>query len=129
MTGRSDYDILCQAIDEGRYLISRDQKLMDHRRAQGTVILLPDDTLETSIKSLSEQVPINWHFTPFMRCTVCNTELKTATEDQIKTIPGKSQQHVDEVFYCPSCEQVSWQDGHVQRMRAQLEQWHTLYNQ
>ena len=128
-TGRSDYDILCQAIDEERYLISRDRKLMEHRRAPGTVILLPDDTLEVSIKSLSEQVPVNWHFYPFMRCTVCNTELQTATEDQIKTIPEKSQQQVDEALYCPSCEQIYWQGSHVLRMRAQLEQWHTLYNQ
>jgi len=102
---------------------------MKHRRASGTVILLPDDTLEVSIKSLSEQVPINWHFNPFMLCTVCNTELKTATEDQIKTIPEKLQRHDDEVYYCSSCEQVYWQDDHAQRMRAQLELWHSLYNQ
>lgn len=126
--GRSDYEVLRQAIDEGRYLITRDRKLMEHRRAEGTVILLHEDTLEACIKSLSEQLPVDWHFNPFMRCTVCNTELHTATEAQIQTIPQKSQQVVNEAFYCPSCEQVYWEGSHVKRMRHQLDRWHTLYN-
>lgn len=126
--GRSDYEILRQAIDEGRYLITRDRKLMEHRRAAGTVILLPEDTLEACIKSLSEQLPVDWHFNPFMRCTVCNTELQNATEEQIAALPETLNHRIKQAFYCPSCGQVYWEGSHVKRMRRQLEKWHTLYN-
>lgn len=127
--GRSDYELLRQAIDEERQLITRDQKLMEHRRAPGNVILLSCENLEDCVRALSEQLPIDWHYQPFMRCTVCNTPLNQATEQQIQTIPHNSKQVVNEAFYCPTCDQVYWEGSHVKRMRAQLAQWHTLYNQ
>ncbi|MGD8484818.1 MAG: DUF5615 family PIN-like protein [Thioalkalispiraceae bacterium] len=127
--GRSDYEILRQAIDEGRYLVTRDRKLMEHRRAKGAVILLPEDTLEACVKSLSEQLPVDWQFNPFMRCTVCNTELQPATQQQIASLPGTLNDRIKHAFYCPVCEQVYWEGSHVKRMRRQLQKWHDLYNQ
>ena len=126
--GRSDYELLRHAIDEHRYLITRDQKLMEHRRAPGNVILLSCDNLEECVQSLSEQLAIDWHYHPFMRCTVCNTPLSIASAKQIETIPENSRKVTSEAFYCPTCDQVYWEGSHVKRMRTQLAQWHTLYN-
>ncbi|MEJ2142667.1 MAG: DUF5615 family PIN-like protein [Gammaproteobacteria bacterium] len=126
--GRSDYDLLRQAIDEGRYLITRDQKLMEHRRAPGNVILLTCDGLEECVRSLSEQLPVDWQYQPFKRCTVCNTPLNLASAKQMQSIPANSQKAITEAFYCPTCDQVYWDGSHVKRMRAQLEKWHALYN-
>lgn len=127
--GRSDYELLRHAIDEDRYLITRDQKLMEHRRAPGNVILLTCDGLEECVSSLSEQLPVDWQYKPFMRCTVCNTPLNLASAKQMENIPENSQKVVSEAFYCPTCDQVYWEGSHVKRMRAQLAQWNTLYNQ
>ena len=126
--GRSDYELLRQAIDEQRYLVTRDQKLMEHRRAAGTVILLNCDGLEECVRALSEQLPIDWHYQPFMRCTVCNTPLRDATAQEIQTIPKSSQQVTQQAFYCPTCEQVYWEGSHVKRMRERLAHWHAQYN-
>lgn len=127
--GRSDYEILRQAIEEQRYLLTRDRKILEHRRASGTVILLPEGSLDDMVKSLSEQLPIDWLFQPFVRCSVCNTKLDPATEAQRQLIPQDMKDKNVAAFYCPTCEQVYWDGGHVQRMRHKLEYWHTLYNQ
>lgn len=127
--GRNDYELLRQAIDEDRYLITRDQKLMEHRRAPGNVILLTCDGMEECVRELSKQLPVNWYYQPFMRCTVCNTPLRNATEQEMASIPSNSQKVVNQAFYCSTCEQVYWEGSHVKRMRAQLEKWHTSYNQ
>jgi uncharacterized protein with PIN domain len=127
--GRSDYELLRDAIADGRYLITRDQKLMEHRRAPGTVILLTCDGMEECVRSLSEQLPVDWQYQPFTRCTVCNTPLQAASSRQKDSIPKRSKKSVEEAYYCPSCEQVYWDGSHVKRMRTKLEEWHTLYNQ
>jgi uncharacterized protein with PIN domain len=126
--GRSDYEVLRQAIDEQRYLVTRDRKLMEHRRAPGTVILLNCDGIEQCVASLSEQLPVNWQYRPFVRCTVCNTPLIKASPQQKQSIPEQSQQHIDDAFYCPVCNQVYWEGSHVRRMRNQLKKWHRTYN-
>jgi len=121
--GRSDYELLMQAIQEERYLITRDRKLLEHRRAPGTVILLECDGLKECAKALSQQLPINWLEQPFIRCMVCNTLLRPAAENEMATLPEKIKSQLDSPLYCPSCQKVYWDGGHVERMRQRLENW------
>lgn len=118
-----DYRLLRQAIDEGRLLITRDRELARHRRAKGTVILLEADGLEACAEVLSKQVNIDWLHAPFSRCMNCNTPLKNATPQQIRSLPLKNKAHINAAFYCPECNQVFWDGSHVQRMRHHLTDW------
>ena len=43
--GDTDYELLRQAISEGRLLITRDRELARMRRAKDTVVLMQADTL------------------------------------------------------------------------------------
>lgn len=124
----ADYYLLRQAIDEGRLLLTRDRKLLEHRRAPGTVILLSADTLEACAEELSTLLDINWQHDPFSRCLVCNSLLQDATPQQCENIPPKARQHVEAAYYCPHCNQVYWEGSHVKRMRRQLHHWqHTQH--
>ena len=126
--GRSDYELLKQAIAEDRQLITRDRKLLEHRRAPGTVILLECDGLEDCAKALSQQLPINWLKQPFIRCMVCNTLLRPAVENEIATLPEKIKSQLDSPLYCSSCQKVYWDGGHVDRMRQRLESWQSEFS-
>ena len=125
--GRSDYEILQQAIAEQRYLITRDRKLLEHRRAPGTVILLECNDLETCAEALTQQLSVNWLYQPFVRCMVCNTPLRPAEGDEVNSLPDKIQSQLDTPLYCPSCQKVYWDGGHVKRMRQRLEKWQSAF--
>ena len=126
--GRDDYEILKQARMENRILLTCDQALTEYRGADEHVVLLETGSFDELAKQVSQECQVNWQFQPFTRCMSCNTALQEADEIQRKTIPDDVKQNRNEVYYCPSCNKVYWDGGHVQRMRAQLEQWHQLYN-
>jgi uncharacterized protein with PIN domain len=126
--GRSDYELLKQALAEDRLLITRDRKLLEHRRASGTVILLDCNELEDCARELTKQLPVNWLYQPFIRCMVCNTSLRPATENEAATLPEKIKSQIDSPLYCPSCQKVYWDGGHVDRMQVRLNKWQTEFN-
>lgn len=119
----ADYYLLRQAIDEGRLLLTRNPKLLEHRRAPGTVILLSADTLEACAEELSTLLDINWQHDPFSRCLACNSLLQDATPQQREKTPPRARQLVEAAYYCPDCNQVYWEGSHVKRMRRLLEHW------
>jgi uncharacterized protein with PIN domain len=118
--GQSDYELLRQAIDEGRLLLTRDREMAKMRRARDTVILLQADSLEACARELAERLPINWQWRPFSRCLQCNTPLTTATAEQRQAAPSDV---TPPVYYCPTCQQVFWDGSHAQRMREHLARW------
>lgn len=118
-----DYYLLRQALHEGRLLLTRDQKLLEHRRAPGTVILLSAETLEDCAEELHTLLDINWQHDPFSRCLVCNTLLLDAKPEQHTDIPPRTRAHAPSACFCPQCNQVYWEGSHVKRMRRQLDRW------
>ncbi len=127
--GRADYELLKQALAEDRLLITRDRKLLEHRRAHGTVILLECNNLEDCIMALSRQVPIDWLHDPFVRCLVCNTHLIEARPEHLSNLPLRLRDSIDTAYYCPRCQKVYWDGSHVSRMRTRLQDWHQRFAQ
>ena len=123
--GHSDYELLQQALKENRLLITRDKKLLEHRRAPGTVVLLKSDRLDDCAYKLKQKVSINWLHRPFTRCMVCNTLLQLANSEQVSSLSEKILSQIDTPVYCPSCNKLYWDGGHVERMRERLEKWQT----
>ena len=125
--GRDDHEILKLARKEDRILLTCDRALTEYRDADKVVVLLETGSLDELAKQVSQKCQVNWQFQPFTRCTTCNTTLKEADDIQRKTIPDDVKQDFGVVYYCPSCNKVYWDGGHVQRMRTQLEKWHQQY--
>lgn len=128
--GRSDYKLLQQARKEDRLLLTCDKALSEYREAQQHVAVLKMGSLNDFVAELSELCHINWLFKPFSRCTTCNSALLEANPEQRKLIPQDiSREQVSPlVYYCPKCNKVYWDGGHVARMRSQLEKWQLKYN-
>jgi len=126
--GRDDYEVLKLARKEDRVLLTCDRALTEYRDAKKNVVLLETGSLDELARQVSQKSQVNWQFQPFTRCLTCNTVLKEADDSQRKTIPDDVKQEFRGVYYCPACNKVYWDGGHVQRMRTQLEKWHTSFN-
>ena len=113
----ADYYLLRQAINAGRFLLTSAPAIAEMRRANGTVLLIESDNLEDCVEELGAYLNINWHFKPFSRCSVCNTELNLSVDETS-----------EDNSYCPGCKQVFWDASHTERMRTQLNSWYQKYS-
>lgn len=121
-SGESDKALLERALREQRHLLSRDQKLLEHRGADSCVTLLSANTLAGQLQQVSECFSIHWLCRPFTRCLVCNTLLEPATDDVVKRVPPGALREGERVLYCHECDQPYWSGSHVRRMQKKLEQ-------
>ena len=118
--GQADRDILQRARAEDRHLLTRDRKLLEHRGADGTVLLLQGETLDEQARELRQRLTIDWLYYPFSRCLVCNTPVEAGTPDGI-VIPDDVDRGT--LRHCPGCARVYWEGSHTRRMRRRLAQW------
>lgn len=113
-----DRDIIERAREEGRWVVTRDRKLLEYRDAERTVILLLANNLDDCVVELSEKLPVDWQYRPFTRCLVCNRPLERAPEARRDELPEDI--HDLPLWQCPRCRRLYWEGGHVRRMRRRL---------
>ncbi|MDH5183612.1 MAG: Mut7-C RNAse domain-containing protein [Gammaproteobacteria bacterium] len=122
--GEVDAVVLKRARDERRLLLTRDRGILKQAGAEGSVLLLGCNSLADCAAELSQRLHVDWTYRPFTRCLVCNTPLMMASERQRQDIPEDARQD-ERVFYCPACDKLYWEGGHVRRMRSRLQRWAT----
>jgi hypothetical protein len=121
--GMPDRQVLTQALNDRRWLITRDAKLAEHRRADEVVVVLHHNDITDCAREVSRRLRVNWLAAPFTRCLTCNTPLVTAPDDRAERLREELKGLVGEVRLCPHCDQLYWAGGHVRRMRRRLENW------
>lgn len=119
----TDAEILREAIDEGRWLLTADRKITEHKAAKGRVIQLPFGSLGLQAAVLSGQFDIDWLSHAFTRCLVDNTPLQPATPEHALQVPEDARQPQDALLTCPNCGRVYWRGSHYKRMRRKLTEW------
>lgn len=118
--GTADRDLLHQAVAEGRLLISRDRRLLDHRAIADRVVLLGAEGIEGWARELSARLPIDWLYQPFSRCLLCNGPLVPIDDAGRATLPPTAAKMPGPFRCCRHCEKIYWEGSHVRRMRAHL---------
>ncbi|OGT19522.1 MAG: hypothetical protein A2V90_02675 [Gammaproteobacteria bacterium RBG_16_57_12] len=122
--GTTDRELIERAQREGRWLITRDAKLMEYRHARQTVVLLLANSVEDCALELRHKLAIDWLYRPFSRCLECNATLVVAAaQEDLARVPREALARGTEVFRCSGCQRLYWQGSHVRRMRAKLEKW------
>ncbi len=127
--GMSDRQIMQLAREENRCLITRDSKLMEFRNATAMVVLLECKLMDQCLEEVTRKLHINWLNKPFSRCLNCNTLLIEAGDEQYRQLPDKVKKDVTGLCYCPDCQQLFWEGGHVRRMRHQLEYYNAFFGE
>jgi uncharacterized protein with PIN domain len=102
----------------GRILLTRDAALARTQAvpAHFVVATSPREQLAELVTALG--------LTPdparlFSRCTLCNTPVEPASEDDVDVPPGVRGQHLA-FFRCPGCGHVYWHGSHVERILDDL---------
>lgn len=119
--GSSDAELLRQARCEGRYFLTRDRRVLDHKAAAGVALLLPGGGLDEFAASLSRSLHIDWLGQAFTRCLVDNTPLEVARHDHGEALPPNVPP--DEARHCPVCGRLYWAGSHHRRMLERLKCW------
>jgi uncharacterized protein with PIN domain len=125
--GEPDAAVLARAVDEHRWLVTRDRALLQRRAATTTAILIDGDTVADQAASLSRAMaerhrPIDWLADPMSRCLVCNVPVIAIDPLPDGLPPGVRARGVP-VWQCPSCRRLYWAGGHESRMRRTLERF------
>ena len=102
----------------GRILLTRDAALARTQAvpAHFVVATSPREQLAEVVAALGLQPDPARLFT---RCTLCNTPVEPAAEDEVDVPPGVRGQHLA-FFRCPACGQVYWHGSHVERILDDL---------
>lgn len=117
-----DEQILLQARQQNRILITRDSYFEQISQMQDEVVFLHANEVSDCIQELTLKLKINWLLAPFTRCLMCNAQLVTPPPSQ-KQVPDDVLKTSEQLWYCPRCDKVYWHGSHTKRMLSQLEKW------
>lgn len=105
-------ELIEQALQEGRIILTRDTLLIKRRKAKNH-FFIHDDHYEKQLKQVVEHFKIDPFKNIFTRCLLCNTPLedikKEFIEDKVPSYVYETQQNFK---ICPSCNKIYWQATH-----------------
>lgn len=119
----ADRDVLRQAVDEGRWLLTADRKIIEHKAARGRVVVLPHGSLDAQTQELGRHFALDWTGQAFSRCLLDNAPLSPVSDQAMPRVPLDIRQSGEAVMQCPSCQRIYWQGSHYRRMMGRLQQW------
>jgi len=143
--GRRDAVLLRQCREEGRYFLTQDTLIAEHKAADGIALILPHAPLDRIVELVDARFHLDWLARAFTRCLMDNTPLVPADEAATARIPLDARrrpllnplpqageeaneslrefQIFEPLRHCPTCRRVYWRGSHYKRMHARLEGW------
>lgn len=123
-TSERDADILRHSLTEERWLLTRDTEFLEMKQAKEILIFFGQSPLESCVGLLNKSLKIDWFFSPFSRCLICNYLLIQPNDEIVKEkVPKDILLRTNQFWYCEHCHKVFWKGSHTKRMLEQLEKW------
>ena len=121
--GARDAELLQQCHAEGRYFITQDTLIREHKAADSITLIMPHAPLDQLAALVGERFQLDWMYRPFTRCLVDNTILVEADEISMKKAPPDTHRPEEPLHHCPQCGRVYWRGSHYRRMKERLLKW------
>jgi hypothetical protein len=121
--GHQDRVLLQRCHDEGRYFLTQDQLVREHKAARGIALILPQGDLDQLAAIVAAHFRLDWLGNAFTLCLVDNTPFLPADASSIARVPADAIKPGEPLNVCPKCGRVYWQGSHYKRMRARLAKW------
>ena len=121
--GYKDRILLQQCHDEGRFFLTQDQLVREHKAARDIALILPQGNIDQLAALLGTHFQLDWLNRAFTRCLMDNTPLQAADAASAARIPLDARRPNEPLTVCPACGRVYWQGSHYKRMRAKLTEW------
>lgn len=118
-----DADLVKRAIEEKRFVLTLDKRMLKEFRADNIFLLESENPLE-QFKEVVSHFEIEKPGEFFTRCLVCNTPLKEINAEEITDeIPLSVLENHERFYFCPACEKFFRRGSHTRRMREKIEKF------
>lgn len=121
--GYQDRDLLRKCHDEGRYFLTQDRLVREHKAARDIALILPHGDIDQLAMMLGEHFQLDWLGHAFTRCLLDNTPLLPADAAAAAKVPTDALRPDEPLRVCPSCGRVYWRGSHYKRLHARLARW------
>lgn len=121
--GHQDRDLLRQCHDEGRYFLTQDQLVREHKAARDIALILPQGDTDQLAALIGAHFQLDWLSHAFTRCLRDNTLLLPADTEAMARVPADARRPDQPLTVCPACGRVYWHGSHYKRMHARLARW------
>ena len=117
---KEDTLLLACAEREDRFLLTRDTELASRGRERA-VLICSDDVLE-QVQQLVDRGLIERRLV-MDRCSLCNTPLRTATEEEIARAEYAPKDRTGFTFFwCGQCRRLYWNGSHTKQLLVRIGQ-------
>jgi uncharacterized protein with PIN domain len=117
----SDADLVRRAIEEKRFVLTLDKRILREFRVDHVLLLSTDEPFAQFaeiVRRFNLRKPREF----FTRCLVCNTPLRAAEAAEIaENAPPHARDNHENFRYCPACNKIYWEGSHARRMREAIE--------
>lgn len=111
-----DTELVTQAVNEKRALLSRDLELLKHGRLDYGYWPRSTDP-EKQVAEILEYFDLKDDIAPFTRCMKCNGLLSSVELEQVaESVPPNVQEWCSEYRQCRQCGQVYWKGSHFKKL-------------
>ena len=118
-TADEDSRLLELAEKEHRVLLTRDHELA--RRGNGRAVLVTAGDVLDQVRQLACLGLVEQRL-PMSRCSLCNTLLREATEDEIASAEYAPRDRTGYTFFwCTHCKKLYWNGSHGKRLQERIE--------
>lgn len=117
--GIEDAELVRRGAEEGRWVLTRDRRLVREWWADHLLVLERDDPLE-QLAELHARMALGAP-SAFSRCTRCNVGLHPAPPERRAELPERIRTTGAAAAECPACRRLYWEGSHTARMRRALE--------
>jgi uncharacterized protein with PIN domain len=117
----ADDDLIRRAIEEKRYVLTLDKRILREFRADNVLLLKSNRAVE-QFREIVAHFKIEKPRGLFTRCLHCNILLREASAEEISfVLPSHPMPDQVTFQYCPACSKVYWEGSHTRRMREVIE--------
>ena len=125
--GAADAALLRQCRNEGRYFLTQDAGIGEHKAAEGLAVILPHVPLDRLAFLVGDRFHIDWLACAFTRCLKDNALLVPADAKGLAKVPNDARRPGEPLRQCPACGRVYWRGSHYRRMRERLTSWQVTF--
>jgi uncharacterized protein with PIN domain len=116
-----DAEVVRRAIEEQRWILTRDRALPEEWRVSG-IHVLAEERLLDQLRHVVRAFRLAPRARPFSRCAECNAVLVPAARDEVAArVPPRVLAAEREYRRCPGCGRVYWRGSHAARMKTVMD--------
>ena len=117
----TDGELVRRAIEEERWILTRDRSLPQEWRVSGVHVLGAEELLE-QLRDVVRTFRLSGRVRPFSRCGECNALLVPAPRAEVAAeLPPRVLAAQHEFRRCPGCGRIYWRGSHAARMKAMID--------